>query len=87
MVAYFLPAVDVRSRHTGDVRYPGMRGWFWSSTPALTHTAWALWITSTFVDAGTPDHHHRVFGFSVRCVQRIYREKSGLNPSTFVLWD
>ena len=86
MVACFLPAVDKRSRHTGDVRYPGLLGWFWSSTPYGTISARVLRITSTDVFAGV-DNANPPWGFSVRCVQELTEEKSGLNFSSFVLRD
>ena len=75
MVAYFLPAVDLRHRIDGDVRLPGVYGMFWSSTPSSSRYAWDLRIHSTEVRAGaTYGRHTRALGLSVRCVQELTDE-------------
>ena len=84
MVTCFLPAVGARDRRTGDIGWPGVVGHFWASTPYGAVNAWSLWFSSTAVIAGTNDSS-RAGGFSIRCVQRTYREKSGLDLSNFVL--
>ena len=76
----FLPAVDVRSRHTGDVRSPGVQGLFWTSTPVLSGSAWRLYIRSLEVDAGGTNTHPRPWGMSVRCVQELTEKNQVSNP-------
>ena len=88
MVACFLPAVDLRDRRNGDVLLPGVRGYFWSSTPSIiAHSAWHLRFHSAEVRAGFANSTQRPWGMSVRCVQEFTEKKSGLNFSSFVLRD
>ena len=65
----FLPAGGLRNRHNGDIRPPGVGGWFWSSTPFGTNTARLLWVNNnTDVSAGVHDDQ-RAWGLFVRCVR------------------
>ena len=84
MVTYFLPAVGLRGRDTGDIRSPDVVGRFWSSSPHTSYYAWFLRFDIANVQAGTY-FTHRAWGLSVRCVQEFTEKKSGLNPSNFVL--
>ena len=60
-----LPAAGYRYCD-GDVHYVGMDGYYWSSTPDDSDTAWSLFFYSV---GGNMNNYYRCSGQSVRLVQ------------------
>jgi len=64
--ALFLPATGQRSYNTGALGFRGRLGYYWSSTPFGTVSAWGLAVFNT--GANTKNEYGRTIGHSIRCI-------------------
>jgi len=62
----FLPAAGYRYCTNGTRNYIGVRGYYWSSTPASAKAYGIGFLSAPLFDVGSDNN--RAYGFSVRCV-------------------